>query len=114
MVSHGEEHRHDSQVGSSTSQMTNLDYDLDCVDEALSFNFHEAYCTFAQDSNDDIRMLAATSLHEGFLKCGDLQDNSILRDTLNVLLQDENMDVMTAVTLNLDIMIKRYINRQAE
>jgi len=86
MASHGEDNIQISQFPSNSSHMTNLDYDLDCVDESLSFNFHEAYCTFAQDSNNDIRMLAATTLHEGFLKCGDLQDNSILRDTLNVLL----------------------------
>jgi hypothetical protein len=33
------EEKFESQAGSQTFTVTNLDYDIDCVDEALSFNF---------------------------------------------------------------------------
>ena len=71
----------------------------------------ETYCIFAQDQSDDIRFLIATCLHEAFLLMSDDQDTSILRETLFELLSDENTDVMTALTLHMNVLIAKFCNK---
>ena len=66
-------------------------------DDADPFEFHEKYSGFAQDQEEDIRVMMAACLHEGFQICSEYQDNSILRDTMHELLVDESTSVTVAL-----------------
>ena len=55
--------------------------------------------------------MAATCLHESFLLVSDFEDTTELRDTFVVLLQDDSTDVMTAITLKLDVLIAKFCNQ---
>jgi hypothetical protein len=39
------------------------------------------------------------------------EDTSVLRDTLFVLLQDECTDVMSAITMKMDVLIAKFSNQ---
>jgi len=79
-------------------------------DDIENFDFHSQYFTLAQESDENTRALIANCLHEAFNLSNDLQDTSLLRDTLHELLLDESKVVILTLVPNLDRLIGCYCN----
>lgn len=80
--------------------------------ENLCFNFDNCYLMFSRD-NDEVRRVAAASIHEGFIAAGDKDDTTILRCTFHDLMIDQSEAVITSLIPHLDVTIERYGNQQA-
>jgi hypothetical protein len=77
------------KTGISTTN--NQDEDEESKDESSSdsdFSFNQLYLQFASDACLEVRMLAASSLHEGFLAAGEDEDTHALREALFLLLNE--------------------------
>ena len=60
------------------------------IEKSKSFEFDKTILKFANDSNEKIRILAASCLHELFQVADDNQDISTLKDVFHQLLNDES------------------------
>lgn len=52
----------------------------------------------------------ASSIHEAFILCDKEEDNSKLREAYKVLLEENDKEILTALTSNLDIVLNSYCN----
>ena len=60
--------------------------------------------------NEEMRTIAASCLHEGFLLASPTEDIKKLQMTLLELLDDETKEIMLALIPNIKILIERYMN----
>ena len=63
--------------------------------------------------NEEMRTIAASCLHEGFLLASPTEDIKKLQMTLLELLDDETKEIMLALIPNIRILIERYLNEQS-
>ena len=63
--------------------------------------------------NEEMRTIAASCLHEGFLLASPTEDIKKLQMTLLELLDDETKEIMLALIPNISILIERYLNEQS-
>lgn len=63
--------------------------------------------------NEEMRTIAASCLHEGFLLASPTEDIKKLQMTLLELLDDESKEIMLALIPNIKILIERYMNEQS-
>lgn len=79
----------------------------------IPFDFLNAYYLFANDTNDQIRILTAGCLHEAFKLQSEQEDTTYLRDALHDLMNDKCNDVLVTIVLNVDVIIEKYANYHA-
>ena len=98
----------------STSATTNPRIDIDDDPEFKSLDteldFHDLYYKYANESSEEMRIVAAKCLHEGFLLASPMEDIKRLQMTLCELLEEENREIILALIPNLKTMILKYCN----
>lgn len=80
--------------------------------ENLTFSFDNCYLMFSRD-NENIRQMAAASIHEGFIAAGDKEDTTVLRSTFHEMMIDQSELVLTSLVPKLDDTLEHYANSQA-
>ena len=63
--------------------------------------------------NEEMRTIAASCLHEGFLLASPTEDIKKLQMTLLELLDDDTKEIMLALIPNIRTLIERYLNEQS-
>ena len=93
-------------------------YNLPClnllykkVESEMNINFQELWLKFIEDENQDIKLCAASSLHEAFKTIESEEDISNYRKAFIKLIVDNNRDIILLMNKNLDTLIEMYGNK---
>lgn len=81
--------------------------------KASDINFHDLYYKYANEQSEEIRAVAASCLHEGFLLSTPMEDIKKLQMAFSEMLEEDNKDVILALLPNMHTLIKSYCNEHA-
>lgn len=81
--------------------------------KVVDIDFHELYYKYSMDQNEEMRVVAASCLHEGFLLALPHENIKKLQMTLLELLEEENKDILLALIPNTRTLIERFCNDHA-
>lgn len=98
-------HKEDNIRRHAVFNLPAMNYLYKCVEKEYNMSFQELYLRFSEDDNEDIRYIAATSLHEAFKLVEDDEDTSILRGVLMGYILDPHKEVLMTMNKNLGIII---------
>ena len=81
--------------------------------KVIDIDFQELYYRYANEQNEEMRVCAASCLHEGFLLASPLENIKKLKLTLLDLLEEEHKDILLALIPNIRILIESFCNEHA-
>ena len=81
--------------------------------KCTEIDFHDLYYKYANQQNEQMREVAASCLHEGFLLASPMEDIKKLQMTFLELLEEDNKEIILALVPNMKTLIERYINEHA-
>jgi hypothetical protein len=109
----------ETQSTSATITVGQLPDDTDTEQEEeeykldIDLDFHDLYYKYANEQSEEMRTMAASCLHEGFLLATPMEDIKKLQMTLCELLEEENKAIVLALLPNIKTLITKYCNEHA-
>ena len=81
--------------------------------KVIDINFQDLYYKYANEQNDEMRIVAASCLHEAFQLSAPTEDIKKLQMTLLELLEEDCKEIMLALIPNVKILIEKFCNENA-
>ena len=103
-----------STSATHTGNQENGDLDDDQEErKVIDLDFQELYYKYSNEQNEEMRIVAASCIHEGFLLASPLENIKKLQMTLLDLLEEENKDILLSLIPNIKILIERFCNEHS-
>ncbi len=83
------------------------------IQDEYDLEFNELYLRFAKEEDPQIQKTVAASIHEAFKISTVDEDTQKLRDAFKIVIENNNREILSVITENLDISLLSYANAHA-